>query len=88
MILARPEGGIGVSRTHSTSSTIPTDNAVQNLYLEVYSTRISHTGSPIAAHEINRQVHNEKGVTIGGEGLKLQHKMVGGGGFEPPASTV
>jgi|GEM_PF-3366109 len=36
MILARPEGGIGVSRTHSTSSTFPTDNAVQNLYLEVY----------------------------------------------------
>ena len=36
MILARPEGGIEVSRTHSTSSTIPTDNAVQNLYLEVY----------------------------------------------------
>ena len=37
MILARPEGGIGVSRTHSTSSTIRTDNAVQNLYLEAYS---------------------------------------------------
>ena len=37
MILARPEGGTGVSRTHSTSSTISTDNAVQNLYLEVYS---------------------------------------------------
>jgi len=42
MILARPEGGIGViSRTYSTSSTIPTDNVVQNLYLEVYTWALS-----------------------------------------------
>ena len=34
--MARPEGGILVSRTYSTSSRIPTDNAVQNLFLEAY----------------------------------------------------
>ena len=36
-ILARPEGEIRVRRTDSTSSRISTDNAAQNLFLEVYS---------------------------------------------------
>jgi hypothetical protein len=36
-ILARPEGEIRVRRTDSTSSRISTDNAAQNLFLEVYT---------------------------------------------------
>jgi hypothetical protein len=36
-ILARPEGGIRVRRTDKYVVEIPTDNAVQNLYLEAYN---------------------------------------------------